>query len=321
MHIVFRFDASAQTGYGHLMRSSVLACNLLARGHLVSLISQRLPPQFISQLKGVQCLIFEKELGDLELLGSLAQSSKVDWIVIDHYGIDIRWESSARLHTKRILVIDDLANRNHDCDALLDQNLANSIQCSYGSLLPSHCQQWLGMDFLLARPEFYEPVPKNRNGLLVFLGGGDNSLPLTDLLNQLVALETETLNVLLTSAYDKLALVHDFACKVKLHVDLENTAALCKGVYGAVIRCGFIAYELALVGTPMVIIYSSPIQKEVAFSLKHKGYGIPIAHSDLQDPTYLALALERMRELRPLPMNQSRLFGAANVSQLMEHFQ
>ena len=71
----------------------------------------------------------------------------------------------------------------------------------------------------------------------------------------------------------------------------------------------------------MVIIYSSPIQKEVAFSLKHKGYGIPIAHSDLQDPTYLALALERMRELRPLPMNQSRLFGAANVSQLMEHFQ
>lgn len=321
MHVVFRFDVNAQTGYGHLMRSSALARTLVRRGHQVSLISRPIPKQLMFQLQGVQCFSFEKELGDLELLVKLGKFSKVDWVVIDHYEIDIRWESWARIHTKRIMVIDDLANRNHDCDALVDQNMTPSIKYKYGRLVPSHCQQWLGLDFLLARPEFYESTGTERNGLLVFLGGGDQSMPLTALLNQLICLETETLNVLLTSAYGHFSLTEENAPNIQLYIDLDDTAPLCKGVSGAIIRCGFMAYELALVGTPMVIIYATPIQMDVAFSLQDEGFGIALAQSALHDPTSLTLALESMRQLRPIPMNQTRLFGAANVSKLMEYFQ
>ena len=321
MHIVFRFDADAQTGYGHLMRSSALARTLMGRGHQVTLISRPLSCQLMFQLQGVQCFSFEKELGDLELLITIGKSNKIDWVVIDHYGLDFRWESLVRIHTKRILVIDDLANRNHDCDVLLDQNMATSIQYKYGLLVPAHCRQWLGLDFLLARPEFYESLLTKRNGLLVFLGGGDNSVQLAALLNQLVSLETETLKLLLTSAYGGFSLTKEYSVNIELHLNLNDTAPLCKGVNGAIVRCGFMAYELALVGTPMVIIYATPIQMEVAFSLQNEGYGIALAESALHDPTSLALALESMKQLCPIPMNQTRLFGAANVSNLMEHFQ
>jgi len=321
MNIVFRFDANAQTGYGHLMRSSALARTLITRGHQVTLISRSLPCQLMSQLQGVQCVSFEKELGDLELLIALGKSNKVDWVVIDHYGLDFRWERLARIHTKRILVIDDLANRNHDCDALVDQNMETSIQYKYTQLVPARCQLWLGLDFLLARPEFYESLGTKRNGLLVFLGGGDQSKPLIALLNKLVSLETETLNVLLTSSYGHFSLTKEYAANIQLYLDLNDTAPLCKGVTGAIIRCGFMAYELALVGTPMVIIYATPIQMEVAFSLQNEGYGIALAESSLHDPSSLVLALESMKQLRPIPMNQTRLFGAANLSNLMEHFQ
>lgn len=46
-----------------------------------------------------------------------------DWLVVDHYALDARWESALRGMVRRILVIDDLADRVHDCDVLLDQNL------------------------------------------------------------------------------------------------------------------------------------------------------------------------------------------------------
>ena len=56
---------------------------------------------------------------------------KIDWLIIDHYGIDERWEKKLKHCTRKIMVIDDLSNRNHDCDLLLDQNLVSNYKYAY----------------------------------------------------------------------------------------------------------------------------------------------------------------------------------------------
>ena len=63
------------------------------------------------------------------------QNCFIDILIVDHYGIDYRWESQLRPFCKRIMVIDDLADRKHDCDFLLDQNFKKSpktLRASWG---------------------------------------------------------------------------------------------------------------------------------------------------------------------------------------------
>ena len=324
MRVVFRFDADEQLGHGHLMRSSVLARALCARGHQVELISRPLPLGLLTHLDGVLCHAMASDTQGLDMLAQLARHQSVDWLVVDHYGLDSAWQSQARAHASRILVIDDLANRAHDCDALLDQNIANSLQSAYGPLLPQGCPQWLGLAHLLARPGFYEPQPVPRQGLLVFLGGGNHRLALGRLLHHLAAGGAESLQVLATSAYGPLpALAPSLALSggIEFHLDLHDTAPLCRRVEGAVVRCGFMAYELALVGTPMVIIHATPIQKEVALALQADGHGIALAEAHMEDAQMLAQALARMRSLQPIPLNLTHRSGAKRVTRLMEEFQ
>lgn len=102
-----------------------------------------------------------------------------DWLVVDHYALDARWESALRASTKQIMVIDDIADRQHDCDVLLDQNFYADMQKRYTGKVSAHCQLLLGPRYALLRDEFRKlrEQVKPRNGtvkkILVFFGGVD----------------------------------------------------------------------------------------------------------------------------------------------------
>ena len=74
------------------------------------------------------------------------QNCFIDILIVDHYGIDYRWESRLRPFCNRIMVIDDLADRKHDCDFLLDQNLGKSFQ-DYHGLVARSAKQFFGPEF------------------------------------------------------------------------------------------------------------------------------------------------------------------------------
>ncbi|BDH60831.1 hypothetical protein MTP04_09610 [Lysinibacillus sp. PLM2] len=106
---------------------------------------------------------------------------KADLYIIDHYKIDEEWEKELRQYTYKIVVIDDLANRPHDCDLVLDQNVIPNFQSRYDGLVPKDCIKLLGPKYLILRDEFIEARQNlaNKNNfverLLVFMGGSDPS--------------------------------------------------------------------------------------------------------------------------------------------------
>lgn len=203
--IAFRADASILIGNGHVMRCLTLASVLKARdaecificrsheGHLIDFIRQQgfsvetLPrvrmrqdlqePQFNAgnheHWLGVDWKTDALQTGDLLI-------DPVDLIVVDHYAIDGRWEASLRKHARRLMVLDDLADRRHDCDLLLDQNLGSSKQ-DYTSLVPKEAELLIGQDYALLRPEFENlrqySLKRRSNAeavhLLIALGGVD----------------------------------------------------------------------------------------------------------------------------------------------------
>lgn len=173
MNIVFRVDASTDIGSGHVMRCLSLAkvlrergarCFFICREHRGNLIDEIREEGFVvyelpinsGTIKSSQ--IYENWLGDVYSADALASISCLDvssndLLIVDHYAIDERWEALVRKYFKKIMVIDDLANRKHNCDYLLDQNLSHSWS-NYVGLLPKKSQTFIGPKFALLRPEF-----------------------------------------------------------------------------------------------------------------------------------------------------------------------
>ena len=200
MKIAFRTDASSQIGTGHFMRCLTLAEVLKKQGVDICFISRNLPLHLSDMLdiKSIQFITLSShdidaaidELAHASWLGVSQEQDAMatvealscqlyDWLVADHYALDVRWESIVRPNVKKIMFIDDLADRHHDCDILLDQNYYADMQTRYKGKVPSHCQLLLGPNYALLREEFraLREQVKVRNGkvkkVLVFFGGVD----------------------------------------------------------------------------------------------------------------------------------------------------
>lgn len=202
MRVVIRTDASLQIGTGHVMRCLTLAAGLANHGARVDFICR-------THEGNLKAIIEKRGFGFIPLtpaprghqtssdlpahahwLGCDWQTDArqcndalvgiVDWIIVDHYALDQQWETAMRHRCVRIMCIDDLADRPHDCDLLLDQNLGRCTS-DYAKLLPTQAQLLLGPKYALLRPEFPQwrntslarrKSPKLHH-ILVTLGGVD----------------------------------------------------------------------------------------------------------------------------------------------------
>ena len=181
--VCIRADASTLIGTGHIVRCLTLAKRLSQKGSSVSFFSREIPGHLCASTEKAGFRTERLSDADNDLpSGDLLQryNQKPDWLIVDHYELDARWEQSARARAVRIFVIDDLADRPHDCDALLDQNFYPDVQTRYRSRVPENCRLLLGPRFALLRDEFLaRGTVRERTGaverILVFLGGADQS--------------------------------------------------------------------------------------------------------------------------------------------------
>jgi UDP-2,4-diacetamido-2,4,6-trideoxy-beta-L-altropyranose hydrolase len=203
MHIFFRVDSSYRIGTGHVMRCVALADALRAQGNKITFICRKLTGNLISFLKDKDFSVIEldydpanevklasltehqqwlgvsqeKDLADT--LACLARQQVIDWLIVDSYALDKNWEKPCRQYAKHIMVIDDLADRFHDADILLDQNYYENPQSRYLKFVPQTCNVLIGPQFALLRPEFESLRSKMRNNIsqiervMVSLGGID----------------------------------------------------------------------------------------------------------------------------------------------------
>ncbi|HUE91256.1 UDP-2,4-diacetamido-2,4,6-trideoxy-beta-L-altropyranose hydrolase [Pseudomonas sp.] len=199
--VFFRVDASLLIGSGHVMRCLTLAtvlreqgldCRFICREHAGNLIEAIREQGFVVELLSVQVVsvppvhpthvawLGATQVEDAAICAVLLQAQRVDLLVVDHYALDYQWEAIMRPYCQCLLVIDDLADREHDCDVLLDQNLGRQA-ADYAALVPPHCRMFIGTAYALLRPEFSQwraaslqrriSVPLRR--LLISMGGAD----------------------------------------------------------------------------------------------------------------------------------------------------
>lgn len=176
MIVAFRADASLQIGSGHVMRCLTLADTLAARGHTCVFISRELDgarhETVAERGHRVEVLTGQGEpyaegesapyhsrwlecpwTADARDTAAILERVEADLLVLDHYALDARWEGAACPGGVRRMAIDDLADRPHDVDLLLDQNLGRR-ESDYAGLVGGGCRMLVGPRFALVGPRF-----------------------------------------------------------------------------------------------------------------------------------------------------------------------
>ncbi len=188
---------------------------------------------------------------------------KLDWLVVDHYAIDQRWETQLRELARKIMVIDDLADRQHDCDVLLDQNFYQKMDARYVGKVPQNCQLLLGPTYALLRDEFREArkCVKPRLGeiknVLIYFGGVDIENLTSMALKALIVLNLDIqVDVVIGMSHPNIQEIevlckrHNFSC----YIQTRNIAALMAKADLAIGAGGSSNWERCCLGLPSIVI-------------------------------------------------------------------
>jgi len=194
MRIAVRADASVRIGTGHVMRCLALAGALRDGGAEVRFICRAHPGHMTDRIKAdgfAVSSLTAPDPDDTSWLGAPVEADaaetvaaldgwRPDWLVVDHYALGAHWERAVRPHAGAVLAVDDLADRAHDCDVLLDQNHHPEAEARYAGLVPEGCRLLCGPRFSLMRPEYAAMrrlLDGPRDGtvarVLVYYGGVD----------------------------------------------------------------------------------------------------------------------------------------------------
>lgn len=308
MNVDFRVDSSRLIGTGHVMRCLTLAealrkedavCRFICRNHPGNLINEIKRRGFdVLELKfdgdwtnlGISNSEHASWLGadwqtDAEQTKACAGVNIADWLIVDHYAIDSRWEFALAMHYRKIMVIDDLADRPHFCDLLLDQTFGRD-PTDYRPLVPEYSKLLCGSSFAILRPEFsaIRPYSLNRRirpsmkELLITLGGVDKDNLTCSVMQVLgscpIPRECKITVVMGETApwLDKVrAQAQDMNWHTRVLCGVKNMAELMANSDLAIGAAGSTSWERCCLGLPTIMLTLANNQIKIAHSLNQIG--------------------------------------------------
>jgi len=323
--VAFRVDASPAIGIGHLMRCLTLADVLARRGARTLFISRHLPPHLQSLVEGrghalarldsAPALTESDPVPHAAWLGTTQTADAADtrralaggswtWMVVDHYALDHRWETIVRSSAGRLCAIDDVADRDHDSDVLMDQNLYPAMETRYAGKVPAGSTQLLGPRFALLRPEFARLRAQSapRTGavkrIMVLLGGMDAHNHTAKVVQALGRIEGRQFEVDVVIGYqhpaaDEVRHLCD-AHGYRLHVQLQDVAAMMAASDLAIGASGSTSWERCALGLPTVCLTHADNQVAIADGLASAGAVLNLGDGNQLSEGDIAVAIGRL---------------------------
>jgi UDP-2,4-diacetamido-2,4,6-trideoxy-beta-L-altropyranose hydrolase len=311
MQVVFRADASVDIGTGHVMRCLTLADALSQVGARCTFICRDRPGNLATHIRARGHAVVFLSSGDIafsqfghlshaawlgtsqaedarDSIAFLRSNTRPDWLVVDHYALDAEWEAAVRPHAEAIMVIDDLADRRHVCDLLLDQTYGRDPS-AYADLLPADARLLCGARFALLRPEFYRfrsysierRLSPILSRVLISLGGVDKPNATLQVLQTLAAsaLPPDTkITVVMGTSAPWLQEVSDFAAQmtyaVEVLVGVDDMARLMAEADFAIGAAGATTWERCSLGLPTAMVVLAENQRFAADCLASSGAAV-----------------------------------------------
>lgn len=327
MKIAFRTDASLEIGTGHVMRCLTLARALREAGADCKFITRAHPGNIADRIAadGFEVSLLPAPEGQLpkgppahahwagvdwtqdaaETRAALGDAP--DWLIMDHYAFDAHWQGAVLPSGTRLMVIDDLADRPHACDLLLDQNLGRNA-ADYNGLVPDHCTRLIGPQYALLRPEFAamraqslaERTGRGLRHILISMGGVDAQDATSQILDALSGADLPDdlrISVIMGAQAPALEKVRRKAQELpwatEVLVDVSDMASRMAAADLAIGAGGATTWERCCLGLPSIIVQIADNQVGIAQSIAAVGAGVdlgPVKNSDFKHNMHSALA-------------------------------
>jgi UDP-2,4-diacetamido-2,4,6-trideoxy-beta-L-altropyranose hydrolase len=336
MKVVFRVDSSSVMGIGHLVRCLTLADELQRRNHEIIFICRELNGSLIKSIKYEVLVLSGCDNLHLNWMRVTQEQDakqtievipeKIDYLIVDSYGLDASWHQKLRPYTKKIMVIDDLADKKFDCDVLLNQNLGSQKE-SYENKVPRDCKLLLGCDYALLRPEFSDLREKSLekrsattmiSNVLVSMGGSDNKNITYKVLQQLS--DKYNITVVLGGSSPHVEMISCYAKDkgIRVIVDSSNMSKLMFDADLAIGTGGSTSWERCCLGLPTLLYISADNQKKVARNLE-KLKAIKIVKDLKQDLQKIQNKFELWKNMSEKSQNICNGLGVVKVRNSLEY--
>ncbi len=299
--VAFRVDSGTVIGAGHLTRCLTLAGALAQHGVTSHFVGRDHAGHLLdlARAAGHETIVLkatttaasdpgtwlgaEPDADANATLHALRDLGPIDWLILDHYGVDATWHDLVHRAGARTMAIDDLANRPLRIDVLLDHNFGAKDK-PYAHVAPG-AQKLLGPAYALLDPRLQHaraharataPRPEGDSRVLISLGGSDpddtTSWVLTTLSDDLAL--TSAIDVVIGRSHPAPHAVHD-ACKAlphaTLHVQTSDMPGLLADADLAIGAGGVSTLERACIGIPTVAVSLAPNQLPALRALDRAG--------------------------------------------------
>ena len=329
LRLTFRTDASVKIGTGHVMRCLTLAraltkqgakCQFVCRvhqGNLIDFLNQQgfethglsrsesddsQSNQAVKQVTQHDDWLGATWQQDARQTIEMVADRPIDWLIVDHYALEQGWESQLRPYTNKIMVIDDLADRQHNCDLLLDQNLSANASSRYQGLLPEKSAVLLGPAFALLQHDYAQlhlrtpPRHSPVKHILVYFGGSDThnltGLAITSFLT--LNRPDIQLDVVINPHGQDQSVVRAMADQhdnITIYESLPTLARLMIKADLAIGAGGATTWERACLGLPTLVITLAENQKPATESCHQQGIVTWVGHYDQLSDQILTRAM------------------------------
>jgi UDP-2,4-diacetamido-2,4,6-trideoxy-beta-L-altropyranose hydrolase len=278
--VLFRCDGGPEIGMGHIMRCRALDFAFDERGWERGFAVSRTTAAWVKDLNPI---VVPNGLEGVEAVNNIIQDRKADCIVIDHYGLGADFEKQFMREGTLVVALDDLPNRPHHCDVLVDAN-PGRVESDYLDWLHDRRRTvlFLRSRYALLRPEFWRARERGFRGLrrkprklLIALGAADPNNLSAQLVEAATAFRAIGLSVTLIVGQTNPRLEDlKHRCKahdVRLLCNPPDLVAVMGGADIAISGAGTTCYEFACLGVPMVALIMVDNQRDVGYAVESIG--------------------------------------------------
>ena len=336
MRVAVRADASPALGGGHIMRCLVLALALREHGAEVVFLSRRETREAVPALTQAALPVLTVGSDDpADAIAALTShwGAKCDVLIVDSYALGLETEQQLRRIADRIVVLDDLTNRHHDCDLLLDQTYGRAPQ-DYAPLVPKHCRVLAGSRYALLRPEFSRlrtsalarrascgPVER----ILISMGltdlGGITAQAVRAVLDANLGAAIDVVLGLQAPSYEPLRAAAQHHRELRLHVTTPAISQLMVEADLAVGAAGSTMWERCCLGLPTIALVIADNQRFAAQQLHDAGSCLAL-DARAQPPTGLTAAIRQLaqdqQQRREMSSRASEVCDGLGVYRVLE---
>lgn len=299
LEAVFRCEVGPGHGYGHFVRCAAVAEELIKLGWLCRFAMSEVS----ASQKIVRCSGFDVDvLQDHELKSAkalsrrVAKTGPVEWVIVDHYGLDEDYERALRSSALHVGCFEDLESRRHAVDLMIGMTPDSKVDGT---------QYLEGTAYVALRRGFLDQRALNQNRhedtprIVIGFGAIDGcALSLRTLPVVLETFPDAMVDILIGEASpsrEQLIQETEGCPRTALHVDHAAPESILSGALFAIGAGGVSALERCALGVPSVIAVVSQNQWRNVWEIVDYGAAISVEADDGYE-AYLASALNQLTD-------------------------